>query len=192
MMAKLNIRLFSEEFNRLIMIYDKDWSEEKITAKSREYYAKLQNLSEESFKTGIEKCINQHKYFPSISEMLEQCRITRGSQEVKFAPVIANDNSALDRLFDSLREDEQKDIKQLAAELMKKIGMLPTGYKKGANAWHDSMLNSTFKSSFKYIVLRKYFKEECIKFGYRWKGECLSTNGWRTFEQAFRDELKSA
>lgn len=185
MMAKLNIRLFSEEFNRLIMIYDKDWSEEKITAKSREYYAKLQNLSEESFKTGIEKCINQHKYFPSISEMLEQCRITRGSQEYKAAPTECSDNAALDRLWDSLKADEQRTMKQMAADLMKRIGMLPRDYKKGENPWHDSMLGSTFNSSFKYIVLRKFLKDECVQFGYRWKGECLGANGWGTFEKIF-------
>lgn len=191
-MSKLNIRVFSVEFNRLLLVYDKEWQEEKKLAKSREYYDKLQHLSEESFKTGVDKCIAQYKYFPSISEMLEQCRITRGSQEFKSDSKVISDNSPLDKLWNSLKIDEKKTIKQMAADLMKRIGILPDNYRKGDNPWYDRILSSTFNSSFKYIVLRKYLKEECIKFGYRWKGECLSSKGWMTFEQTFTEKFKSA
>jgi hypothetical protein len=191
-MSKLNIRVFSVEFNRLLLIYDKDWKEEKKLAKSREYYDKLQHISEESFKTGVDKCIVQYKYFPSISEMLEQCRITRGSQEFKSNSIVVSDNSPLDKLWDSLKIDEKRTMKQMAADLMKRIGILPDNYQKGDNPWYDRILSSTFNSSFKYIILRKYLKEECIKFGYQWKGECLSTKGWKTFEQTFTGNFKSA
>jgi hypothetical protein len=174
------------------MIYDKNWDTNKIVFMANEYYKKLSGLSEEAFLAGIEKCISQYNRFPSIAEMSEQCRVTRGSKEVAQISYSVTDNSALDKLWESFQEDEQRDMKQLAADLMKKIGMLPKEYKKGNNIWHDKILNSTFNSSFKYIVLRKYFKEECLRYGYPWKGECLSSKGWRSFEKAFTEELRSA
>ncbi|WP_321330508.1 hypothetical protein [uncultured Ilyobacter sp.] len=188
----MELGFFIKEFKRLTMIYDKNWDTEKISFMANEYYKKLSGLSEKAFIAGVEKCINQYNRFPSIAEMSEQCRVARGSKEVAPMPYSSMDNTALDKLWESFKEDEKRDMKHLAAELMKKIGILPKGYKKGVNPWHDSVLNSVFNTSFKYVVLRKYFKEECIKFGYRWKGECLSTKGWLSFEQTFSQELRSA
>lgn len=183
--------ILTRELKRLQMTYDKNWDDTKFSFKVEEYYKHLKDLSEESFVQGVEKCIREYDRFPTIAQMLSQCRISRGSKEVK-VDYVATDNHILDKMFDDMKEEEQQDIKKLAFRLMKQIGMIQPGYSKGKDRWCDSMISSSFNSAFKYIALRKYLKDECIRRGYKWLGEVKhSVAGWCSFENAFSIEIQS-
>ena len=180
--------VFAQQIKRLSGIYDKNWDQEKLSFKIKEYYDKLGNLSQEAFIEGIEKCILEFNRFPTIHEMKQQCQIVRGRKEAaKVSPVkCETDNSILDAFYDSLNSEERHDIKAFAFDLMKRARIVPTDYKKGSCINHDSMITSIFNCSFKYIVFRKHFKDECVKRGYKIQGECYHhLMKWVTFEQCF-------